>query len=122
MYLAVRHFRFFLEGQPFTVFTDHKPLMFCMAKVSQPWSSRHVSHIGYISEYSTHIRHVEGINNLVTDTLSCTLITAVGSSIDYSEMARCQQQDADKTPPYRTAVMGLRWENACLPLPKGVQQ
>ena len=25
MYLAVQHFRFFVEGRPFTAFTDHKP-------------------------------------------------------------------------------------------------
>ena len=39
MYLTVRHFRFFVEGRPFTAFTDHKPLTFCMSKVSEPWSS-----------------------------------------------------------------------------------
>ena len=39
VYLAVRHFRYYLEGRDFTVFTDHKPLMFAFAKVSEPWSA-----------------------------------------------------------------------------------
>ncbi len=40
LYLAVRHFRHLLEGRPFTVFVDHKPLVFAMAKVMEPWSAR----------------------------------------------------------------------------------
>lgn len=38
LYLAVRHFRFLLEARPFTVFVDHKPLIFAMSKVSEPSS------------------------------------------------------------------------------------
>jgi len=31
VYLSVRHFRFLLEGRPFTVFSDHKPLVAAIA-------------------------------------------------------------------------------------------
>ena len=37
LYLRVWHF---LEGREFIVYMDHKPLTFCMAKMSNPWSSR----------------------------------------------------------------------------------
>ena len=102
MYLAVQHFRFFIEGRPFMAFTDHKPLT-CMAKVAEPWSNRQVRHIVYISEYMTDIQHVEGINNPEpeADALSHVLILAVNSSVGYTEMARCQQQDADETLAYQ---------------------
>ena len=40
IYLAVRHFRYFVEGRTFVIYTDHKPLSFAMAKVSDQWSSR----------------------------------------------------------------------------------
>ncbi len=32
IYLSIRHFRYYLEGRAFTIFTDHKPLTFAMAK------------------------------------------------------------------------------------------
>lgn len=33
LYLTVRHFRYFLEGRPFMVFADHKPIIFAFTKV-----------------------------------------------------------------------------------------
>ena len=50
------------------MFTDHRPLTFSMAKVSEPWSSRQARHLAYISEFTTDIQHVEGLNNPVADT------------------------------------------------------
>ena len=40
LYLAVRHFRYYLEGRPFTAYTDHKPLIFAFRKLSDSWSAR----------------------------------------------------------------------------------
>ncbi len=37
---AIKHFRFFLEGRPFTLFTDHKPLVSAISKAMTPFSSR----------------------------------------------------------------------------------
>ena len=57
LYLAVRHFCYFLEGQVFTAFTDHKPLTLAFSKVSDPWSARQQRHLTAILEYTTSIRH-----------------------------------------------------------------
>ena len=40
LFMAVRHFRFLLEGRSFTAFVDHKPLTLAIAKVPEPWSAR----------------------------------------------------------------------------------
>ncbi|GFN87763.1 hypothetical protein PoB_001426900 [Plakobranchus ocellatus] len=70
LYLAIRHFRFFLEGRPFTAYTDHKPLVGAISKLSDPWKARQQRHLAFISEYSTDIRHVSGKSNVVADLLN----------------------------------------------------
>ena len=49
VYLGIHHFRHYLEGRDFPIFTDHRPLMFAMAKSSEPWSHRQARHLEYIS-------------------------------------------------------------------------
>ena len=39
-YSSVRHFRFLLEEQEFTLFTDHKPLTHTLLPSSPPWPTR----------------------------------------------------------------------------------
>ena len=36
VHLAIRHFRFFLEGRSFRIFTDHKPLTLAIKKTTDP--------------------------------------------------------------------------------------
>jgi cleavage and polyadenylation specificity factor subunit 1 len=70
VYLAVRHFRFLLEGRQFHVETDHKPLTFALHRMSEPWSARQQRQLSYLAEFTSDIRHVPGSQNLVADTLS----------------------------------------------------
>ena len=96
LYLAVRHFRYFLEGRDFTAFTDHKPLTFTFAEVSELWSARQQRHLTSISEYTTCIKHISGKSNLFADALSRININAVhsvGMGIDFTAMAAAQQND-----------------------------
>ncbi|BHF64898.1 hypothetical protein SprV_0200790600 [Sparganum proliferum] len=57
IYLAVKHFRHFLEGRDFTIFTDHKPLTFAIRSHSDKYNPREISHLDYISQFATDIRH-----------------------------------------------------------------
>ena len=110
LYLGVRHFRYFLEGREFTAYTDHKPLTFCMAKTSDPWSSRQQRQLAYISEFTTDIRHIQGKSNHVADALSRATVAAIHEGIDYTAMAAKQQEDPD-VQAYRSAASGLRLED-----------
>ena len=69
-YMAIRHFRYMLEGRKFHVQTDHKPLIHALRRVSTPWSARQTRHLAYIAEYTSDIRHISGTDNVVADTLS----------------------------------------------------
>ena len=98
LYLTVRHFCYYLEGRCFTAFTDHKPLTFAFAKVSDPWSARQQRHLAAISEYTTNIRHISGKDNLVADALSRQAISVTYRSdigVDYAAMAAAQKDDPD---------------------------
>ena len=109
LYLAVRHFRIFLEGRPFVAYTDHKPLTFAFAKSSEPWSSRQQRHLAGISEFTTDVRHIAGKNNHVADTLSRTSANSlhVEIGVDYAAMATAQCSDPEMST-YRDGVTGLR--------------
>ena len=117
LYLGIRHFRYFLEGRQFIAFTDHKPLTFCMSKVSDPWSNRQQRQLSYISEFTTDIQHVPGKDNSVADTLSRATIADVHLGIDYGGMATAQQQDSE-VQAYRTATSSLQVED--IPFGEGI--
>ena len=108
-YMAIRHFRYFLGGRSFTLFTDHKPLTFAISKISDPWSPRQQRHLSYVSEFTTDVRHIEGKPNTVADTLSRGEISAISSpqpGVQYKTMTAAQRADASITS-VPTATTGL---------------
>ena len=132
IHLAIRHFRYFLEGRSFTVFTDHRPIIAALAKVSEPWTGRQARHLAAIAEATSDVRHIEGKNNVVADTLSrvpvsptCDVdmssededqpffeipVNAVSPGVNYRTMAEAQELDPD-TQNYRTAITNLILED-----------
>jgi cleavage and polyadenylation specificity factor subunit 1 len=111
VYLAVRHFRFLLEGRNFPIFTDHRPLVDAMGKQAEPWSARQQRHLAFISEYSTDIRHIAGKDNMVADCFSRTPshipCDSISIGLDYSAIAAAQKTSKD-IQAYKTAITGLR--------------
>lgn len=60
MKMAVRYFRYFLEGRKFTIFTDHKPLTHAMGINSSSRLPHEERYLRYISQFTTDIRHISG--------------------------------------------------------------
>ena len=81
---AVKHFRHYVEGRPFIIYTDHKPLTFAFSSPVDR-SPRQTRHLSYIAEFSTDVRHIEGKNNVVADALSrASAISAIAlPTVDY---------------------------------------
>ncbi len=69
-YAGIRHFLYILEGWSFTVFTDHKPLSYAVARTSNPWTARQCRTLSYIADFNSDIQHVAGVDNPVADALS----------------------------------------------------
>jgi cleavage and polyadenylation specificity factor subunit 1 len=69
-FAGIRHFRYMLDGRRFAIFTDHKPLTYALARVSEPLTARQTRQLSYVAEYTSDIRHIAGAANMVADTLS----------------------------------------------------
>ncbi len=67
---GIKHFRSRLEGRPFQLWTDHKPLIFALHRVSPPTSGRQQRHLAFISEYTNQLKYLPGTSNVVADALS----------------------------------------------------
>ena len=67
---TITHFRFYLEGRQFTLYTDHRPLVSALFKATPPVSARQQRHLSFLSEYTSDIQHLPGKANVVADMLS----------------------------------------------------
>ena len=95
MYCAIRHFRHSVEGREFTIFTDHKPLTYSLNSTSDKYSPRESRQLDYVSQFTSDIRHISGVNNIVADALSriCSLTQIDGK--DLVKLARLQKEDTE---------------------------
>lgn len=69
VYSAIKHFRWFVEGRDFTVYTDHRPLTTILTSGSEQ-PPRRTRQLAYVSEFTTDLRYVKGEQNVVADLLS----------------------------------------------------
>ena len=120
--MSVRHFLYYIEGQPFTIFTDHEPLVNAIKMKKDTQSPRQARQLSSIAEHSTDIQHVAGKANVVADTLSRVEFSpstepsdnfdedvvqplvcyAIEGGIDYAALAQAQV-DSEEVRLYRTA-------------------
>ena len=113
VYLAVRQFKYILEGASFTIMTDHQPLVHAFTRNGDAWSARQQRHLSAISEFGCTLQYVPGSKNPVADALSRIEIDAVHLGVDYDDLATQQQADPE-TSAYRTAVTSLKWKDVSL--------
>ena len=102
IYLAIKHFRYFMEARHFRVLTDHKPLTFTLTHKPDRYSPRQSRELELISQFMSDIRHIKGTSNAAADALSMLPINAVhtGDSttvVDFRAMAAAQLEDSDLT-------------------------
>ncbi len=96
VYLALKHFRYFVEARQFHILTDHKPLTYSLSTKSDHYSPRQVRHLDFISQFTSDLRHVKGADSPVTDALSRIDINTINHlpfSTDLQKLARAQTDD-----------------------------
>lgn len=94
IFLSVKHFRHFVEGRNFTIFTDHRPITRAIVSKSEK-SPRQTTQFDYISQFTTDIRYIEGAKNVVADTLSRSDISSITSQFDLRSISEAQINDEE---------------------------
>lgn len=96
IYLAIKQFRYNLEGRSFCVYSDHKPLLSIFTtKTDRP--PRQARQVDYISQFTTDIRYIKGPENVVADGLS-RISSVEANPTDSLNILKhiAQTQDADE--------------------------
>lgn len=101
-YQGIKHFRHALEGRPFILMTDHKPLTFAFKQKQDKASPRQARHLDYISQFTTDIRHISGSQNVTADFLS---------RIETNEVSCVQQINFDDIIKHQDQLSDLKEEN-----------
>jgi hypothetical protein len=92
---AIKHFRQFCEDCALQLWTDHKPLVTTLSRVSVPISPRQQCHLSFILEFNLQLLYLPGLKNVVADFLSLPLLKstktvaamATADPVDFEEMA-----------------------------------
>jgi RNase H-like domain found in reverse transcriptase/Integrase zinc binding domain len=94
-FLAVKHFRFQLEGRSFKLYTDHKPLVAAIHRATPPISARQQRQLSFLTEFQAELCHTPGVQNVVADALSrppavCSVQHAELGPVDFVQLAELQ--------------------------------
>lgn len=92
-YAAIQHFRQLLEGKQFTLYTDHKPIIYAFQQKPEKASPRQLRHLDFIGQFTTDIRHISGSQNVVADALSRIEEIHMPSIVTLQDLATAQQND-----------------------------
>lgn len=93
IYQAVLHFKYMVEGRDFRIYTDHKPLTFAMKQKPEKASPRQTRQLDTISQYTTDIQHIAGVENTTADLLS--RISAIARPFDQDRVIDAQANDPE---------------------------
>lgn len=113
VYEAVQHFRHILTAHSVTIFTDHKPLIHAFSQRREKLPPSQLNQLTFISQFTTDIRHIKGIDNIVADTMS--RVEHISLEDDYVELAAHQQQDDELRLLLRNNSTSLKLEKITLP-------
>jgi len=87
-----------VEGRKFTVYTDHKPIVFALRQNPEKATPRQFRYLDFIAQYTTDIRYIEGEKNQAADALS-RIDTLSGvphlNIVSIDELAAAQANDEE---------------------------
>ena len=93
----MKHFQHHLHNPNFHILTDHKPLIYAINSLNTQHSLRQAPQLDYISQFTTDLRHVHGVQNPVADALSRMRanVSMPSPTVPISELAQQQHTDVE---------------------------
>ena len=101
-----------LEGTPFIIQTDHRPLVTSLTKSIDAWSAKQQRHLSAIAESGGTLTYLPGSHKPVAEALS-RIIFEVHPGINYNQLALKQRLDPEISD-YETSITNLQWEKVQL--------
>ena len=102
-----------MEGYPFKIYTDHKPLTHAFTLKKEKLPPVQLNQLSFISLFTTNIDYIKGSENVVAEALS--RVEAVSSSISYEDLARSQTDDESLESFLKNSQYSLQLEKVTLP-------
>ncbi|XP_023245119.1 uncharacterized protein LOC111642839 [Copidosoma floridanum] len=95
VYEATKYFRYFLEAMEFYILTDHKPLIHAFKQRADKALPRQCRQLSFVSQFTTSIQHIAGIENSVADALSRVDLIRLPVEFNLLELAQLQKADPE---------------------------
>ena len=103
VYLAAKHFSYFLEGSFFTIQTDHQALVRATANAKPRESAREVRHLQYLTAMRPNWEFITGSSNTTADAIS----RATPPSPTPTDDSNCIQSLQDHQPTINSITSSL---------------
>lgn len=113
VYEAVQHFRHILEVQQCTIYTDHKPLLYAFIQRREKLPPTQLNQLSFISQFTTDIQHIKGVDNIVADTMS--RVEAISLEDDFTALAESQDSDEELRDLINSNSSSLKLEKVTIP-------
>ncbi|KRZ04692.1 Retrovirus-related Pol polyprotein from transposon [Trichinella zimbabwensis] len=101
----------FQPRRQFTVLTDHKLIVQAVQRGTGSHNPREVRQLGYITSFTSDVRHIKGAENAVADLLSRASVgslSVVLDSANVQQLAGAQQTDPELSDVRRSSSLLLR--------------
>lgn len=117
IFQAIKHFQYLVEGRPFTIYTDHKPIVFALQQQSEKANPRQARQLDFIGQMTSDIRHIAGSDNIVADMLSrvCTVTKSSSSPVTSEQIFEAQNVDTELSDYLKLESPSIRLEQVIIP-------
>lgn len=117
IFQGIKHFQYLVEGRPFTIYTDHKPIIYALQQKPEKATPRQARQLDFIAQMTNDIRHIAGTDNVVADMLSriAAVSSAPMSPVTSEQIFEAQQTDTELSEHLKLETPSIVLEQITIP-------